>query len=491
MKPHHFKNRFNLWVLFTSITTFSFAQPSNNFNLYYGLLHAHTLYSDGSGTPEEAYRAAKDAGLNFFAITEHNHNRAEQGADADRRDGVLIGNDHELYNGTSPVHFTRTTAGGTQNMTAKSLIKAAQDATTSSFLPLYGQEFSTISSGNHMNVFNINEVLEIPNGNFAQLYNKIETLGNNTILLQMNHPDVHADLFGSNADINDYGIDESVLGNNFASFVASTDKYIQLIEVLSGPAMQKTSSSNYHYPHVREDDYFFYLKQGFHIAPSAGQDNHYKTWGKSSNARIGVYATALNKESLTEAIRSYRTFVTEDKNTSVTLWVNNAIMGSMIQSANDQELILDIQVQNTNQPNMEYTIEIFGGSVDPKPYSSAIDFKVSDELIGDTVLMGNGVLKYKGLLSSGDAQFYYIKITDTDGDRTWTAPVWVNHPEVGMGSNDETIIMYYWTRSPSSTVFHVAGCSSINSIKPENLQSGTNPPQGRHQHSCNVTREEH
>lgn len=42
-------------------------------DIRFGNLHAHTSYSDGSGTPDEAYAMACDEGLDFFAITEHNH----------------------------------------------------------------------------------------------------------------------------------------------------------------------------------------------------------------------------------------------------------------------------------------------------------------------------------------------------------------------------------------------------------------------------------
>jgi hypothetical protein len=30
-----------------------------------------------------------------------------------------------------------------------------------------------------------------------------------------------------------------------------------------------------------DDAYFFYLNKGFHLAPSAGGDNHKRTWGRS------------------------------------------------------------------------------------------------------------------------------------------------------------------------------------------------------------------
>src|SRR5437016_828310 len=48
-------------------------------HVYFGNLHSHTSYSDGSGLPEEAYKHARDAGLDFLFITEHNHRLAEQG----------------------------------------------------------------------------------------------------------------------------------------------------------------------------------------------------------------------------------------------------------------------------------------------------------------------------------------------------------------------------------------------------------------------------
>ena len=56
--------------------------------VYFGNLHSHTSYSDGSGTPDDAYRHARNtAGLDFLAVTEHNHRWSEGFAAADRRDG--------------------------------------------------------------------------------------------------------------------------------------------------------------------------------------------------------------------------------------------------------------------------------------------------------------------------------------------------------------------------------------------------------------------
>ena len=41
-------------------------------NIYFGNLHAHTSYSDGSGSPADGYRWAKDvAKMDFYAVTDH------------------------------------------------------------------------------------------------------------------------------------------------------------------------------------------------------------------------------------------------------------------------------------------------------------------------------------------------------------------------------------------------------------------------------------
>src|SRR5262245_42168164 len=121
------------------------------YNLYFGNLHSHSSYSDGTGTPAEAYQYAHSTGgLDFLALTEHNHAQAEQGASPDRQDGLLIGKDHTLYD---------------------KVIQAADQANVDgSFVALYGQEFSSISKGNHLNAFMARKVITTPNGNYPDVF---------------------------------------------------------------------------------------------------------------------------------------------------------------------------------------------------------------------------------------------------------------------------------------------------------------------------------
>ena len=128
---------------------------ADDLNVYFGNLHSHTSYSDGSGTPEQAYRHARDAGLDFLAVTEHNHRQAD--GQGELRDGLLIATDPSLYAGPQ----------------ASALIPAARALTQDGqFVALYGQEFSSISKGNHVNVFEVPRVIDVPNGEFGRLLNQ-------------------------------------------------------------------------------------------------------------------------------------------------------------------------------------------------------------------------------------------------------------------------------------------------------------------------------
>lgn len=259
--------------------------------VFFGNLHSHTSYSDGSGKPADAYTYARTKGkLDFLLISEHNHASAENGASADRRDGILIAKDHSLYTGPK----------------AAALIPAAKSATKANFLALYGQEFSTISSGNHVNVFDVPKVIDAPNGDFKDLVRWLgenKDSGGQPAIVQLNHPAEY-----NEADNEEYGRDD------FASateWLAQFGGHVSLAELVVGPAMAKPTDTD-KTPRVMEKDYLDLLNIGFKVAPTADQDNHYKTWGTSSNARTGVVADALTKEKILAALRARHAYATED-----------------------------------------------------------------------------------------------------------------------------------------------------------------------------------
>ena len=208
----------------------------------FGNLHSHTSYSDGSGTPAEAYTmACAQDGIDFFAITEHNHDKGE--GKGDRKDDLLIANRPDLYRGT-PVALVDTA----------NRLDAPGECVT-----LSGQEFSTISSGNHANVFDVADVIDAPSGRFDLLLDWLAAhrdFGGDEPLVQFNHPGT-----GQKA-VKDYGRDD--FGTDESSWVRAMAPHVSLIEVFNAPALRDGE-------HQRTEDrsslYLRYLNLGFHLAP--------------------------------------------------------------------------------------------------------------------------------------------------------------------------------------------------------------------------------
>ncbi len=66
------------------------AVPGRGPGCYRGDLHLHTVHSDGQRTPEELAKAAREAGLDFFASTDHNTNAAHRAWGEVELDGLLV-----------------------------------------------------------------------------------------------------------------------------------------------------------------------------------------------------------------------------------------------------------------------------------------------------------------------------------------------------------------------------------------------------------------
>ncbi|HEY9868079.1 MAG TPA: PHP domain-containing protein [Candidatus Obscuribacterales bacterium] len=56
-----------------------FDAPAQDYRLRMGSLHGHSRYSDGMGLPREIFQKARAEGLDFYAVTDHNHLAARGG----------------------------------------------------------------------------------------------------------------------------------------------------------------------------------------------------------------------------------------------------------------------------------------------------------------------------------------------------------------------------------------------------------------------------
>ncbi len=369
--------------------------------VYFGNLHSHTSYSDGSGTPENAFAHARDiAHLDFLAVTEHNHEDAENGA-GDRADGLLIATDHDLYNGTDEASLTNQAAAFTDD---------------GSFVALYGQEFSSISSGNHVNVFDAPKVITTPNGDFKKLVDWIKAnkdSSGKTCIVQLNHPDA----FNDDAKI--YGRDD--FGTK-ANWISKMDGVASLIEMSVGPAFAQAFTSNK--PSPAESDFFKFLSLGFHVSPTGNQDNHYVTWGSATNVRTGVYARALTKKGILDALRTGRSYATEDKNLKAMLWVEGVLAGGTTAFPGaSTDVTIDLSIEDPDEPGASYEFEVYVGFKGGEASRLIAEAEWDGDTEPDTVATIEGVRVPNG------ADYLVVKVlqgTGSNRDRAWLAPVWFN-----------------------------------------------------------------
>lgn len=432
---------------------------SQDFKAYFGNLHSHTSYSDGSGTPHEAYRHAREAGkLDFLAITEHNHKSAESGA-GERRDGILIAKDPTLYNGPD----------------AFSLVETAKRMTEDGkFIALYGQEFSSISKGNHVVVLDAPKVIDVTNGRFDQLLTWLtanpDTTGSSCIV-QFNHPK----LFNKPSE---YGKDDFP---SQQQWIASMGAVTHLIEVLNGPAMTKTGGERP--DEVAENDYKTYLRLGFKLAPTADQDNHYFTWGTATDARTGVVIDGpINKAKLLDGLRHRHVYASQDKNLSVIAKINGQLCGDEVLAPPVSSILaIELVVSDPDEPNASYNIEVLRGTVGGA-MSDIVETFVID---GDDNDPG-AIWTIDNIQYTGGHQFFYFKLTqhDEDGheDNVWTAPVWFNPGGLAPVVAGETPAGDSVVASRRSNVFHTSTeCEFAQKISASNRLSGAEAKQGRRQ----------
>lgn len=152
------------------------------------------------------------------------------------------------------------------------------------------------------------------------------------------------------------------------------------------------------------DYYIRALDKGWHVAPTVGQDNHHGSWGDEGLSRTGVLAKELTEEALYQAMAARRVYATEDPDFYVDYRLNGNLMGSVMGAAE----------------GLEASVTLF----DPTDESDA-----QVEVIG----MGGAVLA-SGSTTDGTlalsvpegSPYYFLYITQSDGDAAVTAPVWVD-----------------------------------------------------------------
>ncbi|MCK6459437.1 MAG: CehA/McbA family metallohydrolase, partial [Planctomycetes bacterium] len=269
------------------------------------------------GTPADAFRYAREkGGLDFLALTIHSH-MATPAEYAAIRDAAAEAN--RRYGGA--------------------------------FCALAGQEWSTISSGNHVNILGATEICASPNGRYDALYERWLPARAEAPVVVLNHP------FRAQGELDrrlletEYGLDD--FGGDPAALARAANPHVHLIEVVTGPAFGRLETRRRW--RGNPDGYFRQLNRGLRVAPCAGSDNHYQNWGTSSPARTGVWTRDLSPAEVLSALRARRTFATEDENLSLWLEAEGVPMGGTLATAATR-VRASLWISDGDEPRARYRV---------------------------------------------------------------------------------------------------------------------------------------
>ncbi|MCM0647671.1 CehA/McbA family metallohydrolase [Clostridium swellfunianum] len=281
-----------------------------NYCFSYGIPHSHTSYSDGVGTPTEAYEKARQNGLNFLVVTDH------QG----KLVSTKINHDKSIF-----------ISGSSHPKWEMLKLEASHiNSKHKNFIALSGFELSTRFWG-HINIINSQGIIEKRPASLDELYDWLCTEEN--LLLSINHP---------------YRSPKTLpFSHNF-------DNFVNLYEVGNGSTTREYNRA--------EQNYYETLDSGWHIAAINGQDNHIDDWGDSSNV-TAVISRELSVEALIAAIKLRRIYSTESKSLKLVVKGNNQWMGSIINLSKNDILHLHILAEDKNSPIDKIQIVSNGGKI--------------------------------------------------------------------------------------------------------------------------------
>lgn len=365
--------------------TWSFTIGEATFQRYFGQLHSHTQYSDGAGSLESALDYVKNlpeiANVDFVAFTDHSNYFDKSGA----------------ANPEGALYDMSLASAASQNLwnEYKNAVAAFNKENAGSMVAIAGFEMTWSGGPGHINTFNTPGIVSRNNTTLnnktkdagLQAYYKLlsQTEGVDSIS-QFNHPGT---TFGNFID--------------FGYWDAVVDTRMYMVEVGNGEG--QIGAGGY-YPSYEQ--YIMALDKGWHVAPTNNQDNHKGRWGNANDARDVILTDDFSESGIYAALRARRMYATEDKNLELDYTVNGNMMGSIIDVP--EKLNFEISFNDPDRTDSIAKVELVvnSGKV-AYTWDSAADLtkgSVSVEL-------------------APEYTYYFVRVTEADGDLAVTAPVWV------------------------------------------------------------------
>ena len=367
--------------------SWSFTIGVAEFQLYFGQLHSHTAeYSDGAGTLQEGLNYVanlpESANVDFVAFTDHS-NYFDSSSEANP--------EAALYD------TTQMSEQSTQKWNAyKGAVAAFNAAHAGEIVALAGFEMTWSGGPGHINTFNTPGIVSRNN---ATLNSKTGDAGLQAYYALLSN----AELVDSISQFNHPG---TTFGNfiDFGYYDPIIDTRIYLVEVGNG---EGAIGQGGYYPSYEQ--YIMALDKGWHVAPTNNQDNHKGKWGNANDARNVILTDDFSEQGLYEAIRNYRVYATEDKNLEINYTLNGQMMGAIIDEVPETAAI-SVSVYDPDSTDSIAKVEVVVNS-------GAVAYTWDDP-----TELASGELS---CTIPASYSYYFIRVTQGDGDLAVTAPVWV------------------------------------------------------------------
>ena len=375
-----------------------FTVGESRYQLYFGQLHSHTQYSDGAGSLESALSYVKNlpdsANVQFVAFTDHSNYFDKSGA---------ANPEGALYDMSLATPYSQETWNS-----YRSAVAAFNKANAGSLVALAGFEMTWSGGPGHINTFNTPGIVSRNN---TTLNNKTDYAGMRAYYAMLSQQEGADSLSQFNHPGNTFGT-----FGDFAFWDPVIDSRMYMVEAGNGEG--QIGAGGY-YPSY--EYYTMALDKGWHLAPTNNQDNHKGRWGNANDARDVILTDDFSEEGIYDALRAMRMYATEDKNLEIGYTVNGMLLGSSLTEVPEK---LNIHV-TVNDPDASDSISKVEVIVNSGKTAYTWD---------DPAVLATGDLS---VTLDPDYSYYYIRVTQGDGDLAVTAPVWVGET-LKLGISDVT-----------------------------------------------------
>jgi hypothetical protein len=360
------------------------------YNYYFGNLHSHSSYSDGNKDstasgyyyPGDDFKYVKSSyHMDFLGIAEHNHYTSSNNPGMHKAD----------Y--------------------AKGLFQADTANRDGSFVCMYGMEWGVINNGGHVITYGMPGLVGWETGSglwgssnnydvfcakndYASFWPIVNSYPKTFCTLAHPQPGDYTDLVEA------------------APYSSVADNAIAGIAIRSGSAFSITTDYSDPAPTLYEWYYMAALAKGYHVGPTADQDNHNTTFGRTSKIRTVVLASALNRDSIISACRAMRFYASDDWNAQVSFSIEGHYMGSDFSTYNNS--VINVSVSDPDLGDNVDSVIIYQGV--PGSGTNAVMIASAKS---------NSTLNYTHITTATNQYYYYAKIKQIDGDIIWTSPIWV------------------------------------------------------------------